>query len=122
MGVRYWFQPGAGRKKNIWGARNSPAKMLPSDSPTTRSMSSGVTTSRCNTRSPKPGKNDSSVRWTVSPNPWRSVSQSLDRRWYGAYWTKQLMTALPGGAMSGSMNDCNAQSRYGRDEYQPYLP
>ena len=49
------------------------------------------------------------------------MSQSLSRRWYGAYWTKQLMTALPGGAMSGSTVDWIAQSRYGRFEYQPYF-
>ena len=49
------------------------------------------------------------------------MSQSLSRRWYGAYWTNELMTALPGGAMSGSTVDWIAQSRYGRFEYQPYL-
>src|SRR2546427_356112 len=102
MGVRYCDQPGAGRKKNICGARNSPAKMFPSDRPTVRSMSSGVRTSRWRTRSPKPGKNDSSVAWTVSPRPAFWVSQSLSRRWYGAYWTKQLITALPGGAARGA--------------------
>src|ERR1700709_560510 len=42
MGVRYWLQPGAGRKKYICGARNSPAKMLPSVRPVTRSMPAGV--------------------------------------------------------------------------------
>ena len=85
--------------------------MLPSDSPTIRSMSSGVRTSRCSTRSPKPGKNDSSVRWTVSPRFWRSVSQSLSRSLYGAYWTKHDITCLPGGAMSGSIVLWIAQSR-----------
>ena len=96
--------------------------MLPSDSPGLRSMSSGVTTSRWRIRSPNPGKNDSSVRWTVSPRPCRSVSQSLPLRWYGAYWTKHDITCLPGGAMSGSIVYWIAQSRYGRVEYQPYLP
>ena len=49
------------------------------------------------------------------------MSQSLSRSLYGVYWTKQLMTALPGGAMSGSTIDWIAQSRYGRGEYQPYF-
>ena len=79
-----------------------------------RSMSSGVRISRWRTRSPKPGKNDSSVAWTVSPKFSCSVSQSLSRRWYGAYWMKQLITCLPGGAMSGSIVDWIAQSMYGR--------
>ncbi len=77
--------------------------MLPSDSPTVRSMSSGVTTSRWSTRSPNPGKNDSSVRWTMSPRFCFSVSQSPSRSSYGVYWMKQDMTCLPGGAMSGSI-------------------
>ena len=81
--------------------------------PDVRSMSSGVTTSRCSTRSPKPGKNDSNVACTVSAKFSRSVSQSLPLRWYGAYCTKHDMTCLPGGAMSGSTNDWIAQSMYG---------
>src|SRR5262245_38026342 len=106
---------------HIWGARNSPAKMLPSDSPTVRSLSSGVRPSRWSTSDPKPGKNYSIVASTVSPRPSFSESQLLSRRWYGAYWTKQLITALPAGAMSGSTVDWIAVSRYGRFEYQPYL-
>src|SRR4029078_4634389 len=121
MGVRYCDQPGAGRKKNICGAKDSPAKMLPSERPTVRSMSRGVRTSRCSTRSPKPGKNRSSVRWTVSPRFSFSESQSLSRSLYGVYWMKQDRTCLPGGAMSASMVDWIAQSMYGFCEYQPYF-
>src|SRR5680860_1361670 len=79
--------------------------MFPSLSPVTRSMSRGVTISRCSTRSPKPGKCDSRTACTLSPNGSRSVSQSLPSRWYGAYCTKHDMTCLPGGAISGSTTD-----------------
>ena len=95
--------------------------MFPSLRPTVRSMSSGVRTSRWRTSLPKPGKNDSSVACTVSPRFSFSVSQSLSRRWYGVYWMNELMTCLPGGAMSGSIVDWIAQSMYGRELYQPYF-
>ena len=45
---------------------------------------------------PKPGKNDSIVAWTVSPSRSRSVSQSLSRSSYGAYWTKRAPDRLAG--------------------------
>ena len=51
--------------------------MLPSVSPVRASMSTGVTTSRCSTRSPKPGKCDSRTACALSPKLSRSVSQSL---------------------------------------------
>ena len=116
-------QPGAGRKKYICGARNSPAKMLPSDSPTVRSMSSGVTTSRCRTRSPKPGKNDSSVRWTVSPRFCRSASQSLLAQVVRRVLDEARHDVLAGrrhvriDRRSGSRSRGTAGC-----EYQPYLP
>ena len=73
-------------------------------------MSSGVTTSRCSTSLPNPGKCSSSTAWALSANGSRSVSQSLPLSSYGAYWTKHESTCLPGGAMSGSITDCMAAS------------
>ena len=40
---------------------------------------------------------------------------------YGAYWTKQLMTCLPGGAIDGSTSVGMIMSMYGRRLKRPYL-
>ena len=96
-------------------------RCCPRSGPVVRSMSTGVTTSRCSTRSPKPGKCSSSTACALSPKRSRSVSQSLPRSSYGAYCTKHDMTCLPGGAMSGSTTDWIAASMKGRSEYQPYF-
>ena len=42
-------------------------------------------------------------------------------RLYGAYWTKQLMTCLPGGAMVGSTRVGMIMSMYGLRLKRPYL-
>ena len=50
------------------------------------------------------GTRSAIVSSTVSPNASRAASSHTapSARWYGAYWTKQLMSCLPGGAIDGS--------------------
>ena len=50
------------------------------------------------------GNRSSIVSITFWPNASRLASSHTapSARWYGAYWTKQLMTCLPGGAIEGS--------------------
>ena len=60
---------------------------------------------------------------TASPNASRLSSQvpRLGSSWYGAYWTKQLMTCLPGGAIVGSTRVGMIMSMYGRRDQWPYF-
>ena len=68
MGVRYCAHPGTGRRKNNCSSESSPWKMLPSVSPNSRSMSSGVTTWRPTMMSRRLGAYSETVSITVSPN------------------------------------------------------
>src|SRR5262245_12343289 len=74
-----------------------------SESPHSRSRSSGVTTCRCRMMFLMLGACSAIVSTTVSPKASRSLSQS-PLRLYGAYCTKQDMTCLPGGASEGSVS------------------
>src|SRR2546427_10757837 len=78
--------------------------MFPSDRPVVRSMSSGVSTWRWRMTSRMFGANSAIRSMTASPNASRLSSQLPDpgARGYGAYWTQQLMTCLPGGAIDGA--------------------
>ena len=69
-----------------------------------RSMSSGVSTCLPMISLRMPGDRSSIVSSTVSPSASRAASShsAPSARWYGAYWTKQLIVCWPGGAMSGS--------------------
>ena len=58
---------------------------------------------------------------TASPNASRFASVQPPFRWYGAYWTKMLITCLPGGAMPGSIMDGMTMSMYGLRENSPYF-
>ena len=87
--------------------------MLPSDRPNVRSMSSGVSTCRCRMASGKSGAYLAIVAWTVSPKASRCSSQVPSASSYGAYWTKQAMTCLPGGATDGSIALGKPMSTYG---------
>ena len=113
-------QPGAGRKKYICGARNSPAKMLPSVSPTVRSMSSGVPTSRWSTRSPKPGKNDSSVgldrvaEAAPARCPSRSRAGGTARTGRSSASRACRAAPCPGRPSTGSRSRCTAASSTSR--------
>src|SRR5437667_10295684 len=97
--------------------------MLPSVSPVVRSMSSGVWTSRNRMMSRMFGANSAMRSMTASPNAsrWSSHVPSSGASLYGAYWTKQLMTCLPGGAMDGSTSVGMIMSMYGYSEKWPYL-
>ena len=78
--------------------------MLPSVSPVMSSMSFGVMNCWPTILLRMSGNRSSSVSITFSPKASRfASSQSAPpSRWYGAYWTKQLITCLPGGAIVGS--------------------
>src|SRR5213596_1978925 len=67
------------------------------------------------------GARSSMVSRTVSANASRRASShsSPSTRRYGAYWTKQLMTCLPGGAIDGSTWVGMIMSMYGRRLYRP---
>src|SRR6185436_17957561 len=62
-----------------------------------------------------------SVFTTASPNASRFASVQPPLMLYGAYWTKMLMTCLPGGAIPGSIIDGMITSMYGFRENSPYL-
>ena len=96
--------------------------MLPSVRPVVRSMSSGVRTLadddvpdvRRELRDPVDDRVAERVALVV-PGP--ELGSSL----YGAYWTKQLMTCLPGGAIGGSTRVGMIMSMYGRRLKWPYF-
>ena len=69
------------------------------------------------------GANSAIRSMTASPNASRLSSQvpSSGASLYGAYWTKQLMTCLPGGAMPGSTRVGMIMSMYGRLLQWPYF-
>ena len=60
---------------------------------------------------------------TASPNAsrWSSHVPSSGASLYGAYWTKQLMTCLPGGAIDGSTRVGMIMSMYGFRLKWPYF-
>ena len=62
-----------------------------------------------------PGANSLIRSTTASPNAsrWSSHVPSSGASLYGAYWTKQLMTCLPGGAIVGSTSVGMIMSMYG---------
>ena len=61
------------------------------------------------------GANSAIRSMTASPNAsrWSSQVPELGSSLYGAYWTKQLMTCLPGGAIDGSTRVGMIMSMYG---------
>ena len=96
--------------------------MLPSVRPVVRSMSSGVWTLRkrifADVRRELGDPVDDRVAERLAlvvPVP------SSGARWYGAYWTKQLMTCLPGGAIDGSTRVGMIMSMYGLRLKWPYF-
>ena len=80
MGVAYCAQPGTGRRKNSCSSVSSPWKMLPSVSPKSRSMSSGVNTCRWRMMLLMLGAYSAMVSMTVSPNASRCSSHVPSRR------------------------------------------
>src|SRR6185503_11282955 len=126
IGVRNRAQPGTGRLKKSCSSESSPWKMLPSVRPVVRSMSSGVMTWRWRIFDGRSGANSAIRLTTASPNAsrWRSQPAGPPRdssSWYGAYWTKQLMTCLPGGAIDGSTRVGMTMSMYGFALKRPYF-
>ncbi len=97
--------------------------MLPSVRPVVRSMSSGVWTLRWRMLSLMFGANSAIRSITASPNAsrWSSHVPSSGASLYGAYWTKQLMTCLPGGAIVGSTRVGMIMSMYGLRLKRPYF-
>ena len=69
------------------------------------------------------GANSAIRSMTASPNAsrWSSQVPSSGASLYGAYWTKQLMTCLPGGAMDGSTSVGMIMSMYGLRLKCPYF-
>ncbi len=69
------------------------------------------------------GANSAIRLTTASPNAsrWSSHVPSSGARWYGAYWTKQLITCLPGGANVGSTRVGMIMSMYGFALKRPYF-
>ena len=69
------------------------------------------------------GANSAIRSMTASPNASRLSSQvpRLGSSLYGAYWTKQLMTCLPGGAIWGSTSVGMIMSMYGLRLQWPYF-
>ena len=73
--------------------------------------------------SANPGANSLIRLTTASPKAsrWSSHVPSSGASLYGAYWTKQLTTCLPGGAIVGSTRVGMIMSMYGFFEKWPYF-
>jgi hypothetical protein len=84
--------------------------MLPSESPHSRSRSSGVSTWRATTEPGTFGAYSPIFRMTRSPSVSRIVSQVPSFSRYGTYCTKQVMTWRPGGARLSSTLVATTQS------------
>ena len=69
------------------------------------------------------GANSAIRSMTASPKAsrWSSQVPSSGASLYGAYWTKQLMTCLPGGAIDGSTRVGMIMSMYGLRLKCPYF-